>query len=340
MKPEEYTSVLDRLERLERRDRRMRLERLAMLAAIVWLAATGPASRLLVRVRPGLHAGEMGARLVAVRSLAGLGHLLRVQPVLNSATVIEDEREAFDRPAAAPGPAKPVAAPVSTLASQQRPAAPQSSAVQPQSLTAATTSTPSETEVSQELGPKATPGRSSGQHSEQLRALPSKRALTSKSTAASAASLAAAGLQIGKDVQRRLTGLPGDGSSETLALAEWPDLAPAVSPGTASSTEAGPEVILPEALNRAAASPASASPAEAPAPPPAIPSIPVALKALGYAQAADGSAQIVLSNGNALFVVNEGQEFLDRFRVVSLGPEGVDVEDRLTNQTLHLTFGY
>lgn len=334
MKPEEYKSLLDRLERLERRDRRMRLERLAMLAAIVWLAATGPASRLLVKAAPRLQAGEMGAQSVAARSLTALRHLLRVQPVLNSATVIEDEREAFDHAAPAPRPAPPVAAAV--LASRQAPAAPQSAANAGLKSCAPVTTSLASKAASQAARAKTTSGQGSGQ----TRASLSRRAPTTKPTAASAASLAAEGLSIGQDVQRRLTSLPADGSSQTLALAEWPDLASVASqPGSGSAdATAGPVAILPEGLNRAT-SPASASPGDVPAPAPAVPQIPVALKALGYAQAADGSAQIVLSNGNALFVVNEGQEFLDRFRVVALRPEGVDVEDRLTNRTLYLTFG-
>ena len=179
--------------------------------------------------------------------------------------------------------------------------------------------------------------------------LKSKRALARRSTASSNGSLAAAGLLIGRDVQKRLTSLPGDGFSQSLALAEWPDLASdlasgltaiASPPGTkAPAADSGSLAILPQGLRGAEVPPVSASAAEPDAPPTAVPQTPVALKALGYAQAEDGSAQIVLSNGNALFVVNEGQEFLDRFRVVSLRPEGVDVEDRLTNSTLHLTFG-
>lgn len=336
MKPEEYQTVLDRLEKLERRDRRMRLERLAMLVAIVWLVATGPASRLVVPAAPRLQAGERGMRSVAARSLAGLRHLLRVQPVLDRTTVIEDEREAFDQPAAAPSPAKPATAPA--VASNLPLASPESKAsAETKSLIPATTSVASRPEVSQAVRPKTDSGRSSRQE----HALLSKRAIAPKSTAASA-SLAAAGLLIGRDVQKRLTGLPGDGSLRTLALAEWPDAAMVASqPGAAVPAAAdAPLAVLPEAVSAVETPPASAPPAEAPAPPSAVLPTPVALKALGYAQAADGSAQIVLSNGNALFVVNEGQEFLDRFRVVSLRPEGVDVEDRLINQTLHLTFGY
>lgn len=343
MRPEEYKSVLDRLERLERRDRRMRLERVLLLAAIVWLLATGPASRLLTNAAPKLRAGERGVSLVAKSSLAGLRHLLRVQPVLDPSTVIEDEREAFNEPTQAPSPARPSTAPtpVRVLASSRPPAAPDSRPTtelksrEPKPSTPLTASSAHGTEASRAVRLK----RVSGASSRPVPSTVSTTVLTSKSAAST--SWAAAGLSIDRDVQKRLTSLPGDGSSQTLALAEWPDLASAASPGTAlPAAGAGPIAILPEAFRGAAASLISASPAEAPAPPAAVPQTPVALKALGYAQGADGSAQIVLSNGNALLVVNEGQEFLDRFRVVSLRPEGVDVEDRFTSQVIHLAFGH
>jgi hypothetical protein len=337
MGPQEYQSVLDRIERLERRDRRMRLERLVMLAAIAWLLATGPAWRLLVTAAPRLQVGEWGVRSVATRSLAELRGLLRVQPVLDSATVTADEREAFDQPALAPAPTRPAATPA--LASTVPPAAPQSgAAVEPKSPAPTTTSKASKPEISQSVRLTAPPSPNTAHARRPPAAHPSKSQLQ-------AASLAAAGLSISRDVDKRLTNLPSDNSLQALALAEWPDSGAAVSRASeaalpAVGPAASPAAILPNALKPATASSASGAPAEAPAPPPAVPAAPVALKALGYAQAADGSAQIVLSNGNALFVVNEGQEFLDRFRVVSLRPEGVDVEDRLTNQTLHLTFGY
>jgi hypothetical protein len=54
---------------------------------------------------------------------------------------------------------------------------------------------------------------------------------------------------------------------------------------------------------------------------------------------ADGNAQAVLSGGNTLYVVNEGEEFADRFRVTAIQPEYLEVEDELTNQIIRLPLG-
>jgi hypothetical protein len=66
---------------------------------------------------------------------------------------------------------------------------------------------------------------------------------------------------------------------------------------------------------------------------------PASLKALGYAVSADGNAQAVLTDGSTLYVVNEGEEFGDRFRVIAIRSEALEVEDELTNQTIRLPLG-
>ncbi|HEV3278813.1 MAG TPA: hypothetical protein VG860_18500 [Terriglobia bacterium] len=346
----EYEAILDRLDKLERRDRRSRAERLVMLAVIGWLLATGPAARLLVTAAPQLEAGARGARVVTGQSLAGLRRLMRVQPALDPRTVIEDEREAFGAPA--PNLAKPVAAPV-VAASSARPRASKAGTtakLRPQVPALPAARKPAMAQSVAVPRRSLAQARSAGQArfpgqvslAAQASLAPSGRRSIRRLPAASAASLAAAGLLIGRDLEKRLPQLPGDESLRTLALAEWPDPGAVGLPHRAGLREppAGAARLLPDALNPDAASPPSMPPAAAaPEPPPTVPAAPVVLKALGYAQAGDGSAQIVLSDGNALFVVNEGEEFLDRFRVVSVGPEGVDVKDRLTNETIHLSFG-
>ncbi len=336
MNPEENREIPDRVDELQRQVRRLRTERLAMLAVIGCLIVADLASRLPLTVVPPLSAGERGARLVAEHSLTALRQMLRVQPAVDPKIVLEDEREAFGEPAPAPSLAKP--APTPALASSVPPATPQPGAhVESKSVPTATAPVSHKRDVVPATASGTVPHDSSKQINPHYHQRIATLALTPRS---GAASLAAAGAAIGRDLDKTLTALPSDESYRTLALAEWPDFGASVSSAVvpASGSASEPTGILPGALTSAPT--ASATPDEAAAQASlSVPAVPVSLKALGYAQAADGSAQIVLSDGNAVYVVNEGQEFLDRFRVVSLSPEGVDIADRLTNRTVHLSFG-
>jgi hypothetical protein len=333
MKHEEYEDILKRLSRLERRDQRLRAERMVMLVVIGWLSATGPGLRLLSAVGPRLEASGDDVRAAAVHALAELGCLLKVQPVLDPRTVLEDEREALSDCAPSPGLAKPGAAAAPESAATATRPAPESAA-KPDSQTPAMASALRSSRPAVAAGPRITAGKVSVDAHVPAHKPPA----TQPSPSAQAASLAAAGRSIGQDVEKALIQLPGNGSFRALAMADW--LAPGMTVLRAQGPVAIPTEIPAAALKLAPPSLPSESPAQSvPQSPLASPAMPAALRALGYAQAADGSTQIVLMNGNALLVVDEGQDFLERFRVVSVGAEGVDIEDRLTNRTLHLSFG-
>jgi hypothetical protein len=319
MNPEEYQAILVRLSQLEHRDRRLRIERGLMLCVIGWLIATGPASRVLFKAAPLIEARSRSAAPAAARGLAELGRWLRVSPVLDPKTVIEDQQEAFGE--AAPEATKPGTKPAGSVA------------LAGPTLTAKVN--PSKPAVAARTA-AAVPARSEQAVSSRDDARRVGSSASRRTGPAATSPMARAALAIGRDVARTLAPLPADQSFRSLAFADWPD------PGSlASSDRTSPQAAAPSRFTVLPATPDPESSSTPPAPP--APSgtaaAPVTLKALGYAESADGSAQIVLSDGNALYVVNEGQDFLDRFRVVALRPEGVDVEDRLTKQTLHLSFG-
>jgi hypothetical protein len=107
----------------------------------------------------------------------------------------------------------------------------------------------------------------------------------------------------------------------------------AILPPIQASSDAGSSSSIQPVAGTAA--PDTNSPA--PAAPVAVTSI--SLKALGYAQSTSG-AQAILTDGRVLYVVNEGEEFADRFRVTGIRPDGLDIDDRVTNSTVHLAFGH
>lgn len=74
--------------------------------------------------------------------------------------------------------------------------------------------------------------------------------------------------------------------------------------------------------------------AQTPPPPPPIP-----LKFYGFASRKDGNKRIFLSKGEDIFVAKEGDMVDRRYKVVHIGPNSVEVQDVLTNntQTLPLT---
>lgn len=80
------------------------------------------------------------------------------------------------------------------------------------------------------------------------------------------------------------------------------------------------------------AEPAAAPPA---APPPAGPT-PVPLKALGYSENPGGVRQAFISDGDQVYVVQEGESFAKRFRVVKISPTLVEIEDESSRQTVRL----
>lgn len=368
---------LDKLERRDRWLRAERLLMLAVIAWL--LGTGPVPARLLERVSahvPAISAPR--ARVAAERSLGALRRALMANPVLDPQTVADDQREAFGAPSevavrsAAPATAaaaKPTLAPVTKAAAAQVAkvaASPAPTAAATPVVKVAATPVIKSKLVARTGGPLRPPRDVDGGlvRSPSRVESGSPAASASPAIAAQAASapahLPGPATQADGGAKGELPQIPEPASPLMLALAEWPVADGAASAARAASPAGGslarlpstipsglraaltapvaattpPDVETPPATSAPSAPPASAPSASSTAAAPAV-----ALKALGYSQSTDGSAQVVLSVGNALYVVNEGQEFLDRFRVVSVHPEGVDVEDRLSNQTIHLNFG-
>ena len=365
MRPGETEPISHQIAKLQRTVRWLHVERIIMLAVIGGLLAMGPAAQWWAVAKQPFAAGERGASWAVVRTFAGLRQVFHVQPAIDPTVVLEDEREAFGEPQLGPNPAQPLGG--KTLASavhrtarnfntvararfSARLASRSAAQSRHKGLNAARMSTAQPHTAGIATLPTAmSAARIAAVPANAVRmaVIPAHAARThavrhelasSKASKSQAATLAAEGARIGRDLEKSLAPLPVNQSFQALAMANLQDAGPL--PATSNAVAAlpvAPAPILPDAVQPAAAPSATVAQPGATTSP-AIAAAPVNLKALGYSQAEDGSAQIVLSNGNALMVVNEGQEFLDRFRVVSLSPEGVDVEDGLTHQTIHLSF--
>ncbi len=68
-------------------------------------------------------------------------------------------------------------------------------------------------------------------------------------------------------------------------------------------------------------------------PPPAPP---LPLQAVGFTQAADGKPEALIKDGEDLYVVATGETFAKRYRVLSLSPSKVEVQDVTTGQVAQL----
>jgi len=365
MKPGETEPISHQIAKLQRTVHWLHVERIIMLAVIGGLLALGPAARWLALARQPLASGERGAHWAVVRTFAGLRQVFHVQPAIDPTVVLEDEREAFGQPELGPNPAKPLAG--KTLASAVHEAARKLNTVARARFSAQLASRSAARSRHDNLNaarmsaaqphPAGIASLPIAMSAARIATVPTNTARMAvvpahalrkhvvrhelawgKASKSQAATLAAEGARIGRDLEKSLAPLPLNQSFQVLALANLQDGGPL--PATSNKVAALPVAlapILPDVVQPSAAPSASvAQPGAAPSAP--VAAAPANLKAIGYAQAEDGSAQIVLSNGNALLVVNEGQEFLDRFRVVSLSPEGVDIEDGLTRQTIHLSF--
>lgn len=336
MKPGETEPISHQIARLQRTVRWLHAERLIMLAVIAGLLAVGPAAQWWAVAKQPFAAGERGAHWAVVRTFAGLRQVFHVHPAIDPTVVLEDEREAFGVPEPGPNPAKPLAG--KTLASAVHRAARKLNTVQRARFSARLASRSAARSRHHSLN--AAKAGLVQAHAPTTRHALRHALASSKSSASRAATLAAQGARIGRDLDRSLALLPVNQSFQALALANLQDGGSpvAATSDAVAALPVAPVPILPDAVQSDAAPSAPvAQPGATSAA--AVAAVPVSLKALGYAQAEDGSAQIVLSNGSSLYVVNEGQEFLDRFRVVSLSPEGVDIDDGLTHRTIHLNFG-
>jgi hypothetical protein len=327
-----------------------------ILALLAWILASGPAIGSLLERGRSLHLMRAGftARVALDWSLAELRNLIVVRPAVDPETVREDEREAFDEsaPATVPSEAKPT-----TISAPKGPAVQSSPKLDQSTNSYALGSLPSSS------NPQGTGA------DDATRALARQSISASQDIVSIPASLPPAAVA-GNSRSDLTFSVAEAEKSLTRASENAPKLA-AVAPGLPSvfgdpsrtreekSLELGravPVVLPSRAQDRpyepvqpgvvlgfgsepqlTSAQPAPLSSTAPPAPTAAAPAI--TLKALGYARSAAG-AQAILTDGITLYVVNEGEEFADRFRVTAIRPEGLDIEDRLTNAAFQLMFGH
>jgi hypothetical protein len=71
---------------------------------------------------------------------------------------------------------------------------------------------------------------------------------------------------------------------------------------------------------------------KAPPPPPPPPPI----KAIGYSVKAGNVAEAVVADEQDIYVVHVGDTFANRYLVLAISPDRVDIQDATTQQTVHL----
>ncbi|HEV2378444.1 MAG TPA: hypothetical protein VG206_01460 [Terriglobia bacterium] len=317
MSTQEYSAILGRLDSLERQVRWRSVERLLALALISWLLTSGPAAPSLRECWQSLRLRCTAANLRAALdwSLAGIRDLATVRPALDPKTVVEDERESSQETA--------------------RPAFPRAEAVGVVDPTARAPFA-----VGQCLSGGAVSRRSPSSRRDSPAPAPAVPSVTSRQsqpgldasireaerTLARASESAPKVAEIGSGLPPLITKTGKGPGFDRSVLATLPAMPGDIGLGPASESQISP-----------------AQPASAPNGAPALSSVDaaptVALKALGYAQSVEG-AQAILTDGTTLYVVNEGEEFADRFRVTGISPQGLDIEDRRTNTTFQLEFGH
>jgi len=73
------------------------------------------------------------------------------------------------------------------------------------------------------------------------------------------------------------------------------------------------------------------------APPPPPPPPPLSLKTLGYSEK-NGSREAFVSDNDQTYVVHEGETFAQRYHVLKITSEFIEISDDTTHQTAHLVF--
>lgn len=378
MQPQEYDLVLERLHRFERRARWHWAERALTLGLAGWLFVTGPAGaslqRQIARLQP-LDASHR-ARSVLAESIRAAQRALLVGPALDPERVLEDQHEAsMDAMPLPPAEALAARSPRATTATattttkyrfHQRP-----------ELLAARRPIPSRTSsqtaaAATQAAPLAA-GESSLSWSSSVSEAERQMARAADKSAEPMASLMDSPVASGMPILNSAgsAGLPFPLPGELAAPeALWRAVGTAKShrqlaAGRDPFSFAAPFASQPGQSPRARSKPAlrgsqpdafvsgsapAASPSTMPAaePAPAVtgtqaltaPALPaISFKALGYAESADGTAQAVLSDGSTLYVVNEGEEFAEHYRVIAIRREDLEVEDEVTNQTFRLPLG-
>lgn len=342
MSADQYSAILVRLDGLERQVRWRYFERLMIVALTGLVIASGPVAKSLRQGWQSLRllGSEFSARAALDWSMVEARNLITLRPAVDPRTVLEDEQEAFGPPAVARTETGPVPAstsqhagpigqkpssetvpnPVSFLALSPSPASSRApspvSALRSHDTRQASSSQGSSAPMSVSV-PSFAPGdshagqRAAAQEGDKTFVPALQDDPKPAAVVPSLPETAAAGLDSSLSPTLPITHAAVQPGAGVEPLSE-PGLVPA-RPGASASTEA-PSVVT------------------APVPP-------VPLKALGYAQSMSG-AQAILTDGATLYVVNEGEEFADRFRVTGIRPDGLDVDDRVTHSTFHLLFGH
>jgi len=373
MQQQEYNLVVKRLDRLERRARWHWVERVLTLGLVTQFLVSGPVGASL-REKAKLQAQKAAenARLALAKGANAARRTLLVRPALDPRMVLEDQQEAaLDAMPMPPAERAPVSAPA-TRARVTRPHFEQQAALLAEQRPVSGPSSRSETAppaATAKAGP-LTPLERAQAWSSSVSQAERQMARAAESSAEPLASLGplASGAPALNGVGSATLGFPMPGELaapeklwKAVGAARTHRSAPAgrdpfnfagpfaAQSGHLASVQPASAVRSSQSEPVAADSTASVSSLVMESPevavPPTSPSVTappppsITLKALGYALSADGNAQAVLSGGNTLYVVNEGEEFADRFRVTAIRPEYLEVEDELTNQIIRLPLG-
>jgi hypothetical protein len=369
MQQQEYNSIVKRLHTLERRARWHWAERVLTLILAAQLLFIEPAGSFLRNQAARLRPREASARLAFAEGMSAARRALLVQPALDPQVVVQDQQEALLDAMPIPAGTAPVRAATESamrarLHSQPRALAEQKSVsgrglVSPAAPGLRTAAPPAVPENAAVWSLRVSEAERQMARAAESAAEP-LASLMDGPAASGAPVLDSAGLSSGPLPLPRELAAPqtlwkavGTGRSHqriaagrdpfafAQSFASQPQRTAQARPNATSqssqpdsftpgSTPAGRSVMADAEAVTAAADAQTAGASLA---------LPVSLKALGYAVSGDGNAQAVLTDGSTLYVVNEGEEFAERFRVIVIRPESLEVEDELTNQTIRLPLG-
>jgi hypothetical protein len=71
-------------------------------------------------------------------------------------------------------------------------------------------------------------------------------------------------------------------------------------------------------------------------PPPPKPPPPPPIKAIGYSVKAGNVAEALVADEQDIYVVHVGDTFANRYHVLAISPDRIDIQDATTQQTVHL----
>jgi hypothetical protein len=70
--------------------------------------------------------------------------------------------------------------------------------------------------------------------------------------------------------------------------------------------------------------------------PPPPPPPPPPIKAIGYSVKAGNVAEAIVADDQDIYVVHVGETFANRYHVLAISPDRIDIQDATTQQTVHL----